>query len=296
MIAQARERLYIDLLRWAPKRTFASVVGTLARRRLPRAVRRSMYTTFANRVGADLSEVALPLEEYATLDDFFTRQLRAGVRPIDDAPEVVISPCDGTISEHGETDRGRLVQAKGIHYPLWALLGDRAAAERFEGGTYVTIYLAPRDYHRVHFAAGGTVTGYRHVAGALFPVNAAAVRHVDGLFAKNERLITYQDSPAGEVATVMVGATAVGQITVTYDAVATRLRGRGRPGEEVRFGAPHPVERGGELGTFHLGSTVILVFQPGRVRLGALTIGQRVRMGEPIARLLAPGVGSGDAA
>lgn len=285
----------MDLLRWAPKRTFSSVVGFWARRPIPKRLRRSVYTAFARRVGADLGEVERPLEDYPSLNAFFTRRLRPGSRPLPADPDVVVSPCDGTISEHGTARAGELIQAKGASYKLFGLLADRAAAARFEGGTYLTVYLAPRDYHRVHFAVEGAVTGFQHIPGALFPVNAMAVAHVPGLFARNERLVTYQDTPVGEVATVMVGATAVGHITVTYDAVETHAGRNGRPGPRVRFAAPRPVARGEELGTFHLGSTVILLFEPGRVQLEPLARGQRIRFGEPIARRAAAEA-QGDAA
>jgi phosphatidylserine decarboxylase len=230
--------------------------------------------------------------DYASLDAFFTRRLRPGARPPARDPQAIVSPCDGTVSEHGIAAEGRLIQAKGHDYRLQNLVPDPAAAARFEGGTYVTIYLAPRDYHRVHFPVEGAVTGFQHVPGAVFPVNAAAVRHVSGLFCKNERLITYQDSPVGEVASIMVAATGVGHMTVTYDAVETHVPGRGRPGERVRFATPRPVQRADELGAFHLGSTVILLFEPGRVKLVPMKVGQPIRLGEPIAeRVLAEAQG-----
>lgn len=279
-----RDRLLVRLLRWAPKRSFANAVGALARRKLPRAVREPLYTAFARRVGANLAEAELPLQDYETFDDFFTRRLRPGARRIDDRPDVVVSPCDGAIAEHGIATRGRMIQAKGHDYRLEHLLPDPEAAARFEGGTYVTIYLAPKDYHRVHFPAEGRVNGFQHVPGAVFPVNAFAVRYIGGIFAMNERLVTYLDSPFGEIACVLVAATGVGNMSVTYDAVETRRIGRGRPGARVRFAAPTRVTRGEELGAFHLGSTVILLFEPGRVKLGALTLGQTVRLGEAIAQ------------
>lgn len=285
-LTSLRERLFIDLLRWAPKHTYSRVVGWAAGRTVPRRLRRRVYTSFARRVGANLDEVERPLEDYASLNAFFTRRLKPGARPVVSDDDAVVSPCDGTVSEHGTIQAGQLIQAKGLHYTVFALLADRAAAARFAGGTWMTIYLAPRDYHRVHFPVEGQVTGFQHVPGALFPVNKAAVNHVGALFTRNERLITYQDSPAGEVATVMVGATAVGRISVSYDAVQTHSRTRGRPGPRVRFASPRPVARGEELGTFHLGSTVVLLFEPGRVALEPFQVGQPIRLGEVIGRLV----------
>jgi phosphatidylserine decarboxylase len=294
-LSAIRERLLMDLVRWAPKGTFSQWVGFCAKRQLPRALRRPLYRAFARRVGADLHEVELPLEDYRSLDEFFTRKLRQGARPIETGDDVIVSPCDGTLSACGTAHAGQLIQAKGRDYRVFALLCDRATAARFEGGSYVTIYLAPRDYHRVHSPVAGQVTGFHHIPGAFFPVNALAVKHVDGLFTRNERLITYLDSAVGETAVVMVAATGVGHMSVVYDAVETHRPGRGRPGARVRFSAPRAIGKGEELGTFHLGSTVVLLFEPGRVKLESLTAGQRIRLGEPIARRLSSAA-RGDAA
>ena len=282
-----RDKILIRLLRWAPKRAFSAVVGFASRRSLPKPLRKPVYRTFARRVGANLEECERDLADYPSLDAFFTRKLRPGARPISDEDEAIVSPCDGTIAESGIAGGGRLIQAKGIDYRLQSLIPDPEANARFEGGAYVTIYLAPRDYHRVHFPAEGSVNGFQHVPGAVFPVNKLAAANIGGLFTLNERLVTFQDTPAGEVAIVMVAATGVGHMTVTSDAVETRRRGRGRPGARVRYGAPPAVKRGDELGAFHLGSTVILLFEPGRVKLLPMALGQRVHLGEPIARRIA---------
>ena len=290
-LASGRERLLVSLVRWAPKRLFSTLVGRIARRSIPRALRRPLYTAFARRVGANLDEVELPLEDYPTLDAFFTRRLAPASRPIDGRPGVVVSPCDGTVAEAGTVSGARLVQAKGIDYKLEALIPDAKAAARLDGGTFVTIYLAPRDYHRVHSPVEGRITGYQHVPGAVFPVNDFSTRNIPGLYALNERLITFIDSPVGEVAVVMVAATGVGHMTVTYDAVATRMGKLGRPGPRVYFSAPRPIARGAELGAFHLGSTVVMLFEPNRVELLGLSPKQSIRLGEPIGRRLADAKG-----
>jgi phosphatidylserine decarboxylase len=293
--------MWIRLLRWAPKRAFSSLVGIAARRAIPRPLRAPIYTRFARKVGLNLEEVERPLAEYPTLDAFFTRGLKPGARHIADDPDAIVSPCDGSVAESGIAGGGRMIQAKGIDYRLSSLIPDPEAAARFDGGAYVTIYLAPRDYHRVHFPAEGHVTGFQHVPGAVFPVNQLAASNIGGLFTINERLITFQTSPAGEIACVMVAATGVGHMTVTYDPVETRRSGRGRPGARVALSPPRTVYRGQELGAFHLGSTVILLFEPGRVKLLPMAVGQGVHLGEPIARRAAarasgPAPGKGDAA
>jgi phosphatidylserine decarboxylase len=293
------DRFLVRLLRWAPKRVFSTLVGACARRPVPRFLRRRVFGAFARRVGANLGEAARPLEDYPSFDAFFVRTLRPGARPIAVEPDVVISPCDGTIAESGVAGGGRLIQAKGIDYKLANLVPDEDAIARFEGGAYVTIYLAPRDYHRVHAPTDGSINGFQHIPGALFPVNRLAVGGIHGLFTINERLVTFLDTSHGEVAVVMVAATGVGNMTVGYDAVETHARGKGRPGPRVRYAAPRRVARGEDLGAFHLGSTVILLFEPGRVELVPLVLGQRIRLGEPIARRASArtqGLPGGDAA
>ncbi len=283
------------MIRWGPKRLFSSAVGHAARWKVPRRLRRPLYGAFARRVGAELEEAEHPPEAYASFDEFFTRHLLPGLRPVDPRPGAIVSPCDGTVAEVGTIDGSRLVQAKGIDYKLETLVPDADAAARFDGGTFVTLYLAPRNYHRVHAPAEGRVTGYQHVPGAVFPVNDLSRRNVRGLYALNERLITFLDGPAGEVAVVMVAATGVGHMTVTYDAVATRRARLGRPGPRVRFAAPRAIERGAELGTFHLGSTVVLLFEPNRIELAGLRDGQTIRLGEAIG-LRRPATARGGAA
>jgi phosphatidylserine decarboxylase len=279
--SQVRERVACDLLRLTPKGTLSHSIGWISRRRVPRVLRRAVYGGFARYAGADLSALDRPMEEFERFDDFFTRPLPAGARPIAQGAGVVVSPVDGVISEIGVADRDRLIQAKGLDYTIGGLLGDPIEGRVFEGGAYATLYLAPRDYHRIHSPVKGRVTGYRHLPGTFFPVNSLSVRHVEGLFSINERLVTYLDSDVGQVAVVKVAATGVGHITVSYDGrVSTHCTARlGRgPGAE-RYANPRPIERGGEIGQFHLGSTVIVLFQPGRVRLEG-RIGQPLHVGE----------------
>jgi len=282
--AAIRERALLSLLRWAPKETFSDVMGFAARRVLPRALRAPTFTAFARAVGADLDEVELPLAEYASLDAFFTRGLKPGARPMPEAPEALASPCDGAVSATGSAAEGTLIQAKGIDYQVADLLDDAEAAAKFAGGTYITIYLSPRDYHRVHYMLDGRVTGFHHVPGRMFPVNRFAVARVPQLFSQNERLVTYMDTSVGTVAVVMVAATGVGHISVTYDDVETRRPGKGQPGGAVRLDRPVEVRRGQEMGCFHLGSTVVALFQKDRVALEAWDGDQPVRLGQVLGR------------
>jgi phosphatidylserine decarboxylase len=279
--------LMIAAMRVLPKNGLSRAMGALARLRLPRPLLGAVLRAYVRHFGVDLADADRPLESYETMDDFFTRGLRPGARPLPDDPEAVLSPCDGEVISAGEFGGKHLVQAKGKRYSLARFLEDSVLAQSFEGGAQVTIYLHPRNYHRVHAPLGGKITGYRYVPGHLFPVNRAAVRRVDALFAINERLVTVLDTAAGRVALAMVGAYGVGHITLAYDTLRTNEGGT----EIVRrdYEQALAVRPGDEVGTFHFGSTVIVLFPPGRVELAPLKPGEAVRMGQPIGRRLAKG-------
>lgn len=249
------------------------------RRGASHARSRSVIKAFARRYGIAVEEAEHAIEEYPSLLEFFTRRLKPGARPIDPDPRALVCPVDGVLDASGPITAGRLIQAKGREYTLAALLASEERAKHFEGGTFATLYLSPKDYHRVHSPASGVITGYSYLPGALFPVNANAVANVDSLFARNERLITHLKTEAfGDIEYVMVGATCVGHIKVVYDPnVATNCGVR--EVERTQYDPPMPIERGAELGVFELGSTVILILEPG-VRLdvtsGVVRVGQRL--------------------
>jgi phosphatidylserine decarboxylase len=276
------DRLFIGAMRLLPKNALSRLVGWLTGLALPGWLLAPAIRAFARRYRVDLSECAPP-ESFRTFGAFFARPLRPGLRPVAPGDEVVVSPVDAVVSEVGLTAGGRLLQAKGIDYSLAALLGDEAAARRLEGGAFATLYLSPRDYHRIHFPLAGRLTGWRYLPGMLWPVNPASVRTVPGLFAVNERLVTLLETPLGLVAVVSVGATVVGRVRAAWDpAVPTTNQRDARP-LRSDYAAPIPVEKGGTLGAFEMGSTVILAFEPGRVRLdGALAPGRAVRVGQAI--------------
>jgi phosphatidylserine decarboxylase len=200
---------------------------------------------------------------YGSFNEFFTRALRTGVRPIASDPAAIASPVDGCVSEAGTLDRDRLLQAKGRHYGLTELLAAQPWASRFEGGSYATIYLAPFNYHRVHMPLRGELKETVYVPGRLFSVNAVTARHVPGLFARNERVLTLFDSGAGEFALVLVGALNVGSMATVWAGDITPAARR----VVTRIpGPPTTLDKGAELGRFNMGSTVILLFEPNRVR------------------------------
>jgi len=278
-----RDRLFIAALRIVPKNALSRLLGALAHRRLPGWLLRPAMRAFAARYRVDLEECP-DLSAFHTFGEFFARPLRPGRRPVAPGERVVVSPVDGAVSEAGVAVDGALIQAKGMRYTAAALLGDPLLAGRFEGGPYLTLY-----YHRIHFPLGGGVTGWRYQPGRLWPVNPASVRTVPGLFAGNERLVTLLDTPAGACAVVAVGATVVGRVQAAYDRLVPVTNRAGARAQARDYPAPIAVEKGQELGAFELGSTVILLFEPGRARLDPhLAAGARLLMGERIGEALPP--------
>jgi phosphatidylserine decarboxylase len=288
-----RWRATLSVLARLPQGAFSRALGAVADLPVPRRLRRAVFSGFARSVGAELAEVELPLEEYTSLNEFFTRRLRAGVRSWPADPSVTASPVDGTVGQVGRISRGRIVQAKGRLYSAAQLLNDPGEAERYERGAFVTLYLSPRDYHRIHAPSDGFVRQATHIPGALLPVNAAAVAHVPDLFARNERLVCYLDGPLGRIAIVAVGAYNVGRISAAFDPGWSAPPGRSgwvtnRPGAAPSRRAYEPpvrIRQGDELMTFHLGSTVVLLLEPDRAMLlPSLEAGRMVRLGDTIAR------------
>jgi phosphatidylserine decarboxylase len=279
------DRVWVNLIRVAPLRAFTGIVRALAGIPVPRAMRRLLLGWAARRMGMDLREAELPVEEYRSLGALFVRKLRADARPMADAPRAIVSPVDGCFVTHGIAEAGQLVQAKGIDYRLADLVGDEALAARFDGGAYMTIYLRPKDYHRIHYPVAGTVVASRRIPGALFPVQPSLVRHRRGLFVGNERLVVELRADQGSVLVVPVGAAGVGTISTSF--------GSGRFGAALghqTYAPGIPVARGDELGAFNLGSTVILIFERGTVEVAALRDGQEIRVGAAVGRWRAPGL------
>jgi phosphatidylserine decarboxylase len=258
-----RDQTFMRLMKLLPKSALSAAVGKLTRARVPAAIHQTAMRAFARRYRVDLDEAEHGLEGYPTFGQFFTRKLKPGLRPVDEGDRVVVSPVDGAVSQAGALDRDQCVQAKGICFPVGKLLGDDLSAHAFQGGTFATLYLAPRDYHRIHAPLGGKVLGYSYLPGEFWPVNPISVRSKEALFCVNERLITWLDTAAGLAAVVAVGATCVSRIHAAYDQLVTHT---GQPAKIHRYPDGIPVEKGAELGMFEMGSTVILLFAAGRVR------------------------------
>lgn len=248
-------------------------------------LRQPVYRSFARLVGADLEEVELPLGDYPSLGSFFARRLTDDARPMAAASTDVISPSDGALAAVCPIDDGTLVQAKGKDYSLAQLLGDGELAAALEGGQAFTIYLSPKDYHRVHSPVAGELVSYTYVPGTLFPVSRLFSDNVDELFARNERVVFRIETAAGPMAVVMVGAAGVGNMWLHHPQLETRTYRGQRSAQRIVFDRPIAVARGDELGAFHLGSTVVLVFGAGAIEPDeTLRAGQGVRFGQPIGR------------
>ena len=279
-------RLLILLLSVLPKHGMSRMAGGLANLTVPRPLRKPVYRGFARLFGAALDEVELPLSDYASINAFFTRQLKPGLRPV--AAEAIVSPVDAAVGAYGPVVHDVLVQAKGRDYSLTALVGDPALAHSMEGGTFTTLYLAPRDYHRIHVPLDGEIVAATYIPGELWPVNVHAVTHVADLFAVNERIVvTIQGRAGGTMIIVLVGATMVGTTRVAFDDLHTNARRR-----EVQrraYDPPVPVQAGGPLGHFEFGSTVILVCSADAGAIAPLEMGETVRMGQWLGPLGAAG-------
>ncbi len=281
-----KDRVLISSLRVLPQRWLSHCAGAVMSTTLPGPLARAAVRTYGALAGVDFNEVRDPIESFRSVQEFFVRALKDGARPVDAAANALVSPCDGAWGAAGVVEQGQLLQVKGRPYSVAALLDDETLAARFEGGAFATLYLSPRDYHRLHAPVAGDVVAARHVPGALWPVNSAGVRFVDGLFARNERIVVLlRPDRAARVpndallALVAVGATMVGKVRLSFDDLVTNDGGQAR----VRsYDPPHRVEKGSEWGRFEFGSTVVLLATPGWAHLDAQAPGTPVRMGAGI--------------
>ena len=262
-----------------PKKLVTQLAGRFASAELG-GVTQAAISRFVAHYGVDMSEAAEPdITRYASFNDFFTRALRAGARPLADADYVC--PVDGAISQFGAIERDQIFQAKGHHYSTCALLaGDAALAAEFENGQFATIYLSPKDYHRIHMPCAGRLQRMVYVPGDLFSVNPTTARAVPGLFARNERVVSLFDTARGPFVLVLVGATIVGSMATVWHGVVNPPR----LGEIKRWNYQDQsieLKQGDEMGRFLLGSTVVLLwpratlkFNPDWAPGGAVRVGQ----------------------
>ena len=263
--------------RLVPQHGLSRLVGRVAASELA-PLRAPFVHLFAKAYNVNLQEAArTSLSEYRSFNDFFTRELREGARPVTSEANAIASPSDGAVSQIGRIERGELLQAKGVRYSFEGLAAE-AAHPDFEGGAFVTIYLAPSDYHRVHLPMTGTLHRSVAVPGDLYSVNSHTEEEIPGLFQRNERLVTEWHTDAGRVLVILVGAMIVASIQTVWGGPASPYRMH----EEFTH-SDIQLERGDEIGRFLLGSTVILCFEKGRAELDdTLQPGTVVQMGQSL--------------
>lgn len=227
---------------------------------------RTLIPRFAKTYGIRVEEAERGLTEYASLNDFFTRRLKQGLRPIDTTPDTAVSPVDALITGMGPISSGLMMNIKGQDYTLEELLNRSPRTVCYENGFYFVLYLSPTDYHRIHSPVAGHILEKEHVAGKVYPVNEFGLRHMSRVLSRNERLITYMEHSFGEIAVVKVGALNVSSIQYVSP-------------------LPDQLERGDELAFFEFGSTVVLLMETGTFTpRSGLQLGAKVKMGEALGR------------
>jgi phosphatidylserine decarboxylase len=272
-----------------PKHALSRVIYAVARSESP-WVKNTFLRIFLSNYTLNMAEAVQPDPfAYRSFNDFFTRALREGARPIDAGSDTIVSPVDGTVSQCGPIQDNLLLQAKGRHYSLQELLaGDAEAVETYRGGSFACIYLAPYNYHRIHMPYAGIARGNLYVPGDLFSVNAVTVRAVPRVFARNERLICDFTTALGRMAVILVGALHVGSIeTVHCGEVNPPPRGR-KTAVRIANGVGRQFSKGEELGRFNMGSTVVLLFERSRIAWERTLVPEsRVQLGRAIGRAVA---------
>lgn len=259
-----KEKLKAESQYMLPKKFITRMSGFLMSARLGKATT-YMIKKFAKHYNIDVSEAEKPLEDYKTFNEFFARELKKNARPLDKGEKSVVFPADGTVSELGNLKEDLLLQAKNHYYTTEALLADEDDAKTFENGKFITIYLSPKDYHRVHIPLAGRLLKMTYVPGEAFSVNPNSAEYIPELFARNERVVSIFETSVGKMAVVMVGATIVRSISTAWAGIVTPSAWN-EPAtftydeQEISFA------KGAEIGKFMMGSTVICLFEKDAVK------------------------------
>lgn len=259
--------LFRLLTELSSSKTLSRLTGAFAKSR----VSRSLITRFAKAYGIRMEDAEKTVHEYASLNDFFTRRLKSGLRPVDQTPDALVSPVDAMITGMGPVQEGLILNVKGQDYTIEELLNNSPRMINYTNGFYFVLYLSPTDYHRIHSPIAGDILEKEHIAGKVYPVNDFGLKHMRRVLSRNERLITYMQHQDGEIAVVKVGALNV---------------------SSIRYASPLPdhLEKGDELAYFEFGSTVILLTESGTFKeRSGLSVGSKVKMGEALGRLMKKG-------
>ncbi|QOW44572.1 archaetidylserine decarboxylase [Acinetobacter piscicola] len=281
LTSNLKKQLFIRAQNLVPQQQLSRVVGKLAASENP-LVKNVVIQAFKAQYGIDMS-IAQQSDalKYKSFNEFFTRALKEGVREIDTDANSIVSPADGAISQLGQVKEGDVFQAKGQSFSVEKLIGDPQLAAPFKNGEFATVYLSPRDYHRVHMPFAGTLTETLYIPGELFSVNKTTAENVPGLFARNERMVCLFDTELGRMAVVLVGA----MIVAGIETVAT---GKVKPSGRLELNHHElKLEKGDELGRFYLGSTAIVLFEQGKMNWDAqFKANSVVVMGEALGHIL----------
>lgn len=276
-----KKNLFIQAQKVVPQQKLSRVVGKVAASENP-ILKNIVIQAFKAQYGIDMSiaEQGNALK-FKSFNEFFTRSLKAGVREIDANPNSVVSPADGAISQLGNIADGDIFQAKGQSFSVEKLIGDPQLAEPFKNGEFATVYLSPKDYHRVHMPYAGTLTETLYIPGELFSVNQTTAENIPGLFARNERMVCLFDTDLGRMAVVLVGA----MIVAGIETVAT---GKVKPTGRLELNHHEmKLEKGDELGRFYLGSTAVVLFEQDKMQWdSAFQANSMVVMGEALGHTL----------
>lgn len=258
--SRLKQQLFIQAQKVVPQHRLSRVVGRIAASENP-IVKTAVIAAFKTKYGIDMSiaEQTNALK-FKSFNDFFTRGLRTGVRAVDADSTAIVSPADGAISQLGKIENGDVFQAKGQKFTVENLIADPQLAQPFKNGEFATVYLSPRDYHRVHMPFSGTLTETLYVPGELFSVNQTTAENIPGLFARNERMVCLFDTELGRMAVVLVGA----MIVAGIETVAT---GKVKPSGRIELNQHNLfLEKGAELGRFYLGSTAVILFEENKMQ------------------------------
>ncbi|WP_180028379.1 archaetidylserine decarboxylase [Acinetobacter sp. YH16032] len=280
-LTNLKKKLFIQAQQIVPQQKLSRLVGKVAASENP-VLKNVVIQAFKAKYGIDMSiaeqQNAL---KFKSFNEFFTRSLKTGVRSIDSNPRSVVSPADGAISQLGKINEGDIFQAKGQSFSVEKLIGDPQLAAPFKNGEFATVYLSPRDYHRVHMPYSGTLTETLYIPGELFSVNQTTAENIPGLFARNERMVCLFDTDVGRMAVVLVGA----MIVAGIETVATgKVKPTGRL--ELNHHAMK-LEKGDELGRFYLGSTAVVLFEKDKMQWDqAFKANSTVVMGEALGHLI----------
>lgn len=280
-LTNLKKKLFIQAQQIVPQQKLSRLVGKVAASENP-VLKNVVIQAFKAKYGIDMSiaeqQNAL---KFKSFNEFFTRSLKTGVRSIDPNPKSVVSPADGAISQLGKINEGDIFQAKGQSFSVEKLIGDPQLAAPFKNGEFATVYLSPRDYHRVHMPYSGTLTETLYIPGELFSVNQTTAENIPGLFARNERMVCLFDTDVGRMAVVLVGA----MIVAGIETVATgKVKPTGRL--ELNHHAMK-LEKGDELGRFYLGSTAVVLFEKDKMQWDqSFKANSTVVMGEALGHLI----------